>query len=52
MEQITNIYNELQKDIKNGSDELSKYLDSIIVWIISLSTGSIALIFAAASKID
>ena len=52
MEQLTNIYKEFYGEIIAGSDKLSDYLDSIIVWVITLSTGSIALIFASTGKTE
>lgn len=52
IEVFSDIYKDYIKDLESGSNTLSENLDKIIVWIIGLSTGSIALIFASTGKID
>lgn len=49
---LSNIFLSRQKELEDGSDRLSENIDKFIVWIISLSTGSIALIFASFGRLD
>jgi hypothetical protein len=48
---LGDIYKSYHQDLVTGSNKLSDYLDNLIIWIISLSTGLIALIFAVSGKI-
>ena len=49
---LSNIFLTRQKELEDGSDRLSENIDKFIIWIISLSTGSIALIFASFGRLE
>ena len=49
---LSNIFLTRQKELEEGSNKLSEIIDNFIVWIISLSTGSIALIFASFGRLE
>ena len=49
---LAEIFTIHQKNLESGSNRLSDNIEKFIVWIISLSTGSIALLFLAIDKID
>ncbi len=49
---LSNIFLNRQKELEEGSERLSENIDKFIIWIISLSTGSIALMFASFGRVD
>ncbi len=49
---LSDIFLTRQKELEDGSDRLSENIDKFIIWIISLSTGSIALIFASFGRLE
>ncbi len=48
---LTDAYKEILKDIKDHGFKLAEYFHSLFVWLVTLSTGAIALIISATDKL-